>query len=219
MGDLNQPSCRKQAAFLKSVGWRRQRCPKDQSGNSSFYCSALSPAQHSYHIHLLWRKRKIPSPNLTPQIPSTTFLWTLSLHSSGAQRASSINFKLTPNQSQTNFSLAIIIRSSLDANSVSERGLQSKLYMNNYDRILKPALESKRIVESMCLLEGMEGHTEGGNFLPARYGEESPQRPHYKWIWDISSQGWSRTSGCHKRWWLHLSAERSWGGQVSKVMA
>lgn len=82
--------------------------------------------------------------------------------------------------------------------------------MNNYDRILKPALESKRNVESTRLLEGMEVHTEGGNFLPARHGEESPQRvPRYKWILDISSRSWSRTSGCHKRWRLHISAEQS----------
>lgn len=107
------------------------------------------------------KKKQFESPSLTPQVPSTALLWTLSLHSSHAQRASSRNFKLTQKQSQTNFSAAIIIRSSLDANSVSERGLQSKL-VNNYDRILKPALKNKRNVESTCLLEGMEAHTEGG---------------------------------------------------------
>lgn len=133
----------------------------------------------------------------------------MSLHSSHAQRASSRNFKLTQNQSQTNFSATIIIRSSLDANSVSERGLQSQL-VNNYDRILKPALESKRNVESTRLLEGMEVHTERGE-LPASktWRRESQRVPRYKWILDISSRSWSRTSGCHKRWWLHISAEHS----------
>lgn len=157
-----------------SLGCRRQWCPKDQSGNSSLYCSALSPVQHSYHIHLLWRKRNFHLQAWHPKVPSATLPWTPNLHSSHARRVSSRNFRLTQNQSQRNFSAAIIIRSSLDANSVSECGLQSKL-VNNYGRILKPALENKRNVESTRLLEGMEVHTGGRNFLPARLEKRVPK--------------------------------------------
>lgn len=68
--------------------------------------------------------------------------------------------------------MTIIIRSSLDANSVSERGLQSWL-VNNYDRISKAALKNKWNVESTCLLTGLE--VQERSCLPARHGAERPK--------------------------------------------
>lgn len=65
-----------------------------------------------------------------------------------------------------------------------------------------------------------DGGTHRRRELPASNTcRRESQRPHCKWILDISSQSWSRTSGCHKRWCCaHFCRTLwSWDGQVSSA--
>lgn len=117
--------------------------------------------------------------------------------------------------------MTIIIRSSLDAKRVSEHGLQSQL-VNNYDRILKPAPENKRNMESTRLLEGMEVHTKGGNFLPVRHGEESPKDLVTDGFWIFHPRAGlehqAATKGGGSTFLLNTLVQ-TWPGLVSKVTA